>query len=210
LLVWLLFAALVPGCTVEDPSERPVVRVGRRLVPARGRITLDGKPLPRVVVVFMPVSSDSGTHSIAETRDDGTFELSHLYQTGTAPGDYRVMVTRLVGPTGKPVDLEERSADRKSYDYNNAKELVPKRYSDYSQTELRATVREGGPPLAFDLEGPLLGPLPTPGEKKPAAGERPSEEGVHPAPDTKGALTPSENKAPPATEKAEADAKTPK
>jgi hypothetical protein len=173
-------------------------------------VTLAGKPLPGVVVVFMPVSSDSGTHSIGETKDDGTFELAHLYQPGTAPGDYRVMVTCLVGPTGKVVDLKERSDDAKSYDFNHAKEIVPPRYSDYSKTELRATVRRGGPLLEFDLEGPLLGPLPSSSEKKPAAGERASDEGVHPAPDAKGALTPSENKAAPATEKAEADAKTPK
>jgi hypothetical protein len=120
-------------------------------------VTLEGKPLARAVVAFLPTFS-VGTHSVGETKADGTYELAHLGQPGAGRGEYRVVVSYIVGPDGKVADLESRSLDYIPVELNNGKELLPPRYSNFSQTELRATVVPGCPPINFELKGSLLPP----------------------------------------------------
>jgi hypothetical protein len=173
----LLAAALAAGCEVEaPPAPAPI---GPKLLPVTGRITVDGKPLPGAEVVFSPSFSDSGTHSIGETKADGTFALSFLYQPGTAAGDYRVMVSYLLGPNGKPVSLGERSGDIISKEMSRAREIIPPRYSDYRKTELRATVSRKSLRFEIDLKGPIPGlpdPLPLPEPPKPDGPGRRAED----------------------------------
>jgi hypothetical protein len=178
----LLALALTAGCEVEEPP--PPAPAGPKLLPVTGRITVDGKPLPGAVVVFTPSFSDAGTHSIGETTADGSFALSYLYRPGTAAGDYRVMVSYLLGPNGKPVGLEERSADVVSDAMMHAREIIPARYSDYRKTELRATVTRKALRFDFDLKGPILDlpdPLPLP-EPPTSSGPSPEAGGVQVAP----------------------------
>jgi hypothetical protein len=154
-LLSLVAGMLIVGCEAEPPvpKEPPLPS----LVPVRGRVTVDGKPLAKAVIVFSPSYSDAGTHSVGETKADGSYELSYLNMPGTGAGDYRVMISLLVGPSGKAVNLQTRSDEVVADEMNRAKEVIPPRYSDHSKTELRATVKRDSPPIDFDLQGPIPG-----------------------------------------------------
>jgi hypothetical protein len=122
-------------------------------------VTIDGKPLAKAMVVFLPQFSDGGTHSVGETKEDGTYELVHEDQPGAGRGGYRVVISHIVGPDGKVADLESHSTFNKAMptELNNGTELLPPRYSNFSKTELGATVTPDGPFIFdFKLEGPLL------------------------------------------------------
>ena len=163
LLGWCLAlsAVLIAGCKAEEPPTPET----RTLVPVQGKVTVQGKPLAKAIVVFLPTFSGGGTHSVGETRADGTYALTTLGQPGAGPGEYRVIVSYVVGPDGTVADLTSRSGEFVPPEVNNGKELVPPRYSDFSKTELRAAVPASSPSIDFELEGPLLG-----GPGKPADG----------------------------------------
>ncbi len=158
-LLLLLVVSLVLGCEVVEPD--PPKPQGPMLYPVRGRVTVDGKPLAKAIVAFLPEFSDGGTHSVAETKPDGTYELAYMGRPGVGRGGYRVVVSYIVGPNGKVADLKAHSPvdTAMAPELNKGKELLPPRYSDFSKTELGATVLPAGPfTFDFNLEGPLLEP----------------------------------------------------
>jgi hypothetical protein len=123
-------------------------------------VRLDGKPLAGAVVVFLPID-DRGTLTQGETDENGRYELFYAsFPGGTAPGDYKVAISYLATPDGTPQGLGPRSALAPPPGFHEARELLPKKYSDLGQTELKRTVGETGGTFDFDLEGPLL-PFPT-------------------------------------------------
>jgi hypothetical protein len=156
--VSVLLVCAIFGCEVQEPA--PDLPVGPRLYPVRGTVSVDGKPLGRAVVVFMPSFSDAGTHSVGETKTDGTYELAHMGRPGAGRGDYRVTISFIVAEDGKVADLKARSSDFVPPELDHGKELVPPRYSNFSRTELRATIPPGGPTgtIDFDLKGSLREP----------------------------------------------------
>jgi hypothetical protein len=64
-----------------------------RPVPVRGRVTLDGQPLSKATVQFIPASGQ-GSVASGLSDADGNFRLS-TFKTddGALPGDYKVTVT---------------------------------------------------------------------------------------------------------------------
>jgi hypothetical protein len=64
----LILLLLVAGCGREGPEVAPV----------KGRVTLDGKPLNTVDIVFQPINGDSP--STSRTDADGNYEM--LYKRG--------------------------------------------------------------------------------------------------------------------------------
>src|SRR5438132_12962699 len=72
-------------------------------VSVKGRITLDNTPIVGAMVVFFPQDPKMGDGSNALTDASGNYELTTGGATGTVPGSYRVIVSRLVDPSGKPV-----------------------------------------------------------------------------------------------------------
>src|SRR5437764_8095415 len=83
--------SLSPGCSgpSRDSEPPPPKLIGPRLYPVRGAVTVEGKLLSRVVVAL----SDAGTHSVGETKADGTCELAHNGRPGgrarRLPGRHR-------------------------------------------------------------------------------------------------------------------------
>lgn len=79
----LIFAAVVAGCG------------GSSYPPVSGKVTMDGKPVPSVTVVFTPVGSASvqapGPYSVGTTDEQGDFTLQTRHGDGGAvPGTHRV------------------------------------------------------------------------------------------------------------------------
>jgi hypothetical protein len=152
---------------------------------------VDGKPLARAIVVFMPAFS-AGTHSVSETKADGSFEMAYLGRPGVGRGDYRVVISYIVGKNGKVADLVAHGADYVPPELNHGKELVPPRYSNFSFTELRAIVPpiDGTTTYDFALEGPLLPPPPRETGDEPAQVKKSAPS--PPAPEKKAAAPPPE------------------
>jgi len=104
------------------------------LAAVRGKITLDGQPLPDAFVVFSPVSK--GTTSYGRTDAGGNYEMMFTDQEkGAWIGENLVRIsTADLGRGGGP----------------GPKERVPVVYNH--ETTLRADVKRGSNPFNFDLK----------------------------------------------------------
>ncbi|MFN0017484.1 MAG: hypothetical protein ACKVP0_04435 [Pirellulaceae bacterium] len=91
----------------------------------------------------------------AKTAADGTFEAITGAQKGAMAGTYKVTVSKLVGPDGKPVvaDISKGMDLGQMIASGQAKELCPPAYSDSTQATTKVTVADGTPtpPLNIDI-----------------------------------------------------------
>jgi len=80
----LLSLPVLAGCGVSPPA----------LVPVKGKLTLNGRPLKGATVVFTPdrAKGGRGPQSFAVTTDDGTFTLGTKDGPGAAAGWHLVTV----------------------------------------------------------------------------------------------------------------------
>jgi len=109
----LTLACVATGCA-DDGGLKPVT----------GTVTLDGKPVAGIDVVFIPMEGGR-TNSIARTNPEGRFTLTYTSQhAGAMPGEYKVLFKQEEPDTGR--------------------ELLPARFSSGGKTTFRATVEEGG------------------------------------------------------------------
>jgi len=119
------------------------------LVPAGGKVTLDGAPLAGAQVTFVPVGTTRGNDVNGYSDEAGRYELESRHGAGAPVGEYRVVITKLVMPDGSdfPVDSDVPPMD------SPARQILPPQYSDFDQTVLKATVPQGGSHrLDFALE----------------------------------------------------------
>jgi len=145
---WLVL--VVAGCS----SRAPDATAPARPAPISGAITLDGKPLGSAVVTFMPQGT-VGAEAVGETGVDGLYMASTAGKAGVLPGEYRVIVSYLAAPGGKPIGLEARSKRPMPAEVGRGKELLPGRSSNPARTTLSATVPPGGGRINYALIGPL-------------------------------------------------------
>ena len=128
--VFLCFAVLTVmiGC---GPSGPEIARV-------QGTITMDGKPLPAAVVMFVP---EHGRPSACETDDNGKYVLEFSAgRKGAIPGKNRV-----------EVNTARLAYEKDGKQMPAVKESVPVRYN--RDTELEFNVEPGKTNIAnFDLK----------------------------------------------------------
>lgn len=142
----LLAGLLALGCAADNqPLPLP------ELLPAGGRITVGGQPLAGAIVIFVPSASSAGFAAMGVTNADGRYELQthagDAVHPGVAAGDYRVTVTRMVGPDGSPLppDLSQSTSTA------GARESVARRYSLPAMTGLQATVAKDAATHDFEV-----------------------------------------------------------
>jgi len=117
------------------------------LVPVTGNVTLDGKPLAGASVTFAVVGGTPGLGGVGITDEAGNFEIADFRAgKGLAPGEYKVLVSKIVMADGSPIPAGTVSIAELS-----TRDLVPRRYSDPNATVLKQTVREGGAPVTLEL-----------------------------------------------------------
>ena len=156
LLAGLFVAAFCLGCGGTDETPKFL----KNLVPVTGTVTINGKPAVRARVRFIPPSgpdAPQGTHEATGVTDaDGKYTLVSpaprvtLEQaTGALPGDYKVVISLLLGSDGKPIPKGTTDADAMA---QGAKESLPPQYSNESKTKLKATVSASSDPIDFDLK----------------------------------------------------------
>jgi hypothetical protein len=146
-LLGLASLATAPGCNR-----------GPQFADVEGTVTLNGRPLPDMEVVFLP-DPDTGTLGPASsgyTNEKGHYQLvTNKGQVGAVVGTHRVCIRDLTTlPTPPLLDAE---GNRERAGPQGAKPApkvsrVPAAYSSSEQTPLRAVeVKPGGQTLDFPL-----------------------------------------------------------
>lgn len=133
-LAFGLFLVLT-GCTTSGPA----------LTPVTGIVTLDDKPLAGAMVKILPDGNTEGHGGFGKTGDDGRYEITpqRLTGKGLLPGQYKVIVSRLVTPDGKPLPADAKPIE------TAAIESVPEPYCKLGLTPLKVTV--GTTPVTLDI-----------------------------------------------------------
>jgi hypothetical protein len=117
---------------------------GGRLTKVRGVVTLDGKPLERAMVQFLPIGGH-GQQAHGITESDGSFQLETIGpDDGAWPGDYKVVISKYeMDASMKQIDPADPKANEKMYmaaakaNAKPKKYLVPEHYRNAEKTPLR-------------------------------------------------------------------------
>ncbi len=135
MLVPVLLLIGLAGCGGgRDPALPSLVKV-------TGVVTLDGKPLSRVAVTFIPVGTTLGGRCHGFTDVSGVYGLvTDQNEKGAAVGEYKVLCNKWVQADGSDYPRDSKVSPIES----NGKEKLPPRYSDELSSELKATVPAGG------------------------------------------------------------------
>lgn len=140
------FFGMVLVAAIAFSGCGPGVQNGN-LVPVVGTVTLDGQPLAGASVTFVGAGSTPGLGGVGISDDSGKFEISHFRAgKGLDPGEYKVVVSKLVLSNGQPIPAGTVSVAELS-----TRDLVPRRYSDFNNATLSVTVTPGGEPVSLDL-----------------------------------------------------------
>jgi hypothetical protein len=131
----ILIALALAGC-----SSAPQ---GPQLVPVEGIVILDGKPLGKADLIFVPLGQTLGQGGVGQTDAAGKFELSShdRKRKGASAGSYRVVINKLVKPDGTDFVPNPNAGPM---DTGGFREMLPTIYSDMGQSQLTAEVPEGG------------------------------------------------------------------
>jgi hypothetical protein len=119
----------------------------------RGRVTLDGKPLPNASVVFTPRAGGRSTYSI--TDEHGDYELGYSTAAeGTPPGEYLVSIR-----TGRVAEEDLNTGQT----LPAVPETVPSVYNVKSSLTMKVPAEDGE--YDFQLKsdaGEIVQPVPEP------------------------------------------------
>jgi hypothetical protein len=149
----LAMMVLGPGCSGPLADEdRPRLIDPAALVPVKGVITVNGQPLSKLVITFLP---RTGAPAVGETNKEGKYQLATATRPGILPGDYTVAISYLVSADGEPQGLGPRSAIAQPRGMLTAKEALPAEYADLGRSTLKRTVNPQGGSFDFDVKADL-------------------------------------------------------
>ena len=133
----LIAVGLLSGCGGGQPgADRPAV------VPVKGLVLYDGKPVEGAMVVFQPEKHEHGAAGLTDAN--GAFRLRTFSpDAGAVPGEFKVSIRK----TQTRASGGGAEADDAEHPEGQAVEtwLLPKNYSNPATSGLTATVTEGGP-----------------------------------------------------------------
>lgn len=121
---------------------------GPHMVPVKGEVLLDGKPVEGAAVLFTPEAG--GRPADGVTDKDGKFSLQTYEPGDGAPvGKYKVAIVGM-RMTGIQATADGLSGE---VDPGKVREIwfVPKKYSTPESSGLEAEVKRGLTPLKFEL-----------------------------------------------------------
>ena len=132
-----LLVLLLPGC--GDGLKR---------VPVYGKATAKGKPIDNVFILFVPMGSTKGEGGYGVTDSDGNYSLisTRTDWKGVPPGEYKVRLSRLVGPDGTALPPSTKTVDNPG-----ARESIPKKYLFPDTSPLRFVVPESGGEIHIEI-----------------------------------------------------------
>jgi hypothetical protein len=129
-------------CAAAFGCSRSATAPEAKVLPVKGSVTLDGKPLAGAQVMFL-----TGTPPVifaGTTDDQGAYQLRGL--ESSLQGECKVTISRFVKPDGQPLQPGEPPA------VAGAIEQLPPRYSQFDLTSLARTVPAEGGTFDFELE----------------------------------------------------------
>lgn len=140
----VLTAFLATGCGDGGPP----------LVSVHGKVTLDGKPLARKSVRFVPEPGTPGVGAGANTGEDGSYTLLAVRPgatrdtPGVPPGKYRVVVSEPVFPIEASAAPEADGSPAPAIGLPDArprkKPSIPAAYGSPDTTKLHVEVKPDG------------------------------------------------------------------
>lgn len=143
-LVAVCFATLLcVGCGGGDDYVVP------ELTKVSGTVTMDGKPLEKVTVIYTPQAGTQAIGGIGVTDSSGKYTLTHKSdQPGVEPGKYDVTFSKWAMPDGSPIPEGKTAADVE------AKQMIPDVYTIVTQSGSRniAEVKAGEETIDFELK----------------------------------------------------------
>ncbi len=128
--------ALTGLCTGCADSPQP------QLYPVRGRITLDGQPLPRGSVSLRSLTPGVWDQPTGVIEPPGQYTIYTNRRAGAPPGSYRVVVFATESAAKAPGGLHPEIP----------KSLLPNQYNHPEQSPLRLEVVAKPSPQAYDLQ----------------------------------------------------------
>lgn len=145
---WLVFMAAllaVSGLSVTGCGDSANFDVA----PVSGQVTMDGKPLPKAIVTFMPTEGGADRPaSVGATDSQGRFTLrTSTGHMGAIPGMHKVMI---VAASEVP---EGQSLPDDYSQWREVENPIPTKYSG-TDTDLSYTVPpEGSNAANFEIQG---------------------------------------------------------
>lgn len=138
--MFLVLVLALGGCGAKVDQSPP-------LQPVTGTILLDGKPIPGASVAFVPRGDTPGLVSVGTTNETGAFECVYpTGQPGVPTGEYKVLISKLVTPSGDPIPEGKTAADVE------AKDIIPAKYKRLDDLINTIAVGPGGKKdLKFEL-----------------------------------------------------------
>jgi len=107
------------------------VGCGNGLTPVEGKVTLDGVPVAKGTISFIPADG-KGTTCFAEVQPTGTYRVHLGHDEGMLPGQYEVTITATEIPEATKANPNP-----------TPRYLVPQRYSNPATSKLSITVPSG-------------------------------------------------------------------
>lgn len=126
---------LVIGCSDGRPT----------IYPTTGQMLFEGNPMPLGASVSFLPTGKGGVASSGMVDKDGNMEISTFEgQPGLAVGEYRVVVYQVVEkePDQADPDGEIRPELTDTFSAVDAKQRIPKIYSDRNKSPLTITIKE--------------------------------------------------------------------
>jgi hypothetical protein len=120
-----------------------------RILPVRGKLTLDGEPVtaPTTVVLVQPDTAKGNTSPLepaGAVDSQGNYTPLTKGKNGAPPGWYRVIVTA--------TERQEESGGVRRRGRPVPRSLLSRKYGQSSTTDLTVEVVEGPAPGAYDLK----------------------------------------------------------
>jgi hypothetical protein len=140
-LAALAAAAFITGCGKPPPPP---------IVPAEGIVRLDGKPLNRVEVRFIPLI-EHGPQYVATgvTDEKGRFKLTCNGQPGACLGENRVLIVESEIPAR--LKGEDAQLELARYFQSLGSRPIPVRYANLADSPFSVTVTADKGEYTFDL-----------------------------------------------------------
>jgi hypothetical protein len=123
------------------------------LVPAKGTLTFNGKPIAGASVTFNPVGQTRSASGITDAQ--GNFSMMTLVPNdGVYPGEYIVTVDKTEYRGEMHEELDKETKKRIVHDTREVIEHLPLKYAEANTTDLKVTIPDNGnTKLIFELTG---------------------------------------------------------
>jgi hypothetical protein len=117
----------------------------------QGKVLWNGNPLPNANVVFAEKGKGAKKSYVGKTDAQGNFDIRLPAKQPINPGQYQVLISKMVDRRGKEPDPEEYGQLEARGELRN---MLPLRYSELGSSDLKADLKEGANVLPpFDLKG---------------------------------------------------------